>query len=236
ITLSTIGVGMGNYNDVLLEKLGDKGNGFYAYVDNIEEARSVFQKNLSNALQVIARDVKVQVEFDPEYVSRNRLLGYENRKVDDHQFRNDCTDGGEIGPGHSVTALYEINIKSPYERPWLNDSPDNQDLMNIGHIFIRYKNPANGCVEEVNGAIPYATFKHRFVKGSPDFKLATAAAEFGEIMRDSYWAKNSSLNDVLQLASEVYRQTGKEDVREFVELITKARDLRALESDYFSKE
>ncbi len=232
ITLSTIGVGMGNYNDVLMEKLGDKGNGFYAYIDDMDEARRVFEGNLVGALQVIARDVKIKVEFDPELVQSYRLLGYENRAVADYNFRNDKVDGGEVGPGHSATALYEINLKSA-RRNWFSEAIHSE---NIGRVFVRYNNPQTGSVEEINKSIPTSTLNRNFSRSTPHFKLAAVSAEFAEIMRDSYWAKNSSLNDVLQLANEVYHLTADKDVLELVNLISKARDLRNIESDYFSKE
>ena len=111
ITLSTVGVGMGNYNDVLLEQLADKGNGNYAYVDTLEQAHRVFVENLTGMLQVIAKDAKVQVDFNPAVVSRYRLIGYENRDVADQDFRNDTVDAGEVGAGHNVTALYEVKFK-----------------------------------------------------------------------------------------------------------------------------
>ena len=108
VTLSTVGFGMGNYNDILMEQLANDGNGTYAYVDTLSEARRIFVENLTSTLQVIARDAKIQVDFNPEVVSRYRLLGYENRRVDDEDFRNDLVDAGEVGAGHSVTALYEL--------------------------------------------------------------------------------------------------------------------------------
>jgi Ca-activated chloride channel family protein len=232
ITLTSIGVGMGNYNDVLMEKLGDKGNGFYAYIDSFDEARRVFEGNLAGALQVIARDVKIQVEFDPEMVQSYRLLGYENRAVADYNFRNDKVDGGEVGPGHAATALYEINLKN-FRRTWHNDALQSES---IGRVFIRYKNPQSGAVEEISKPIATSTLKHQFSRATPQFKLAAASAEFAEIMRDSYWAKNSNLDEVLRLANEVYHQTSEEEVQEFVNLIAKARHLRNIDSDYFSRE
>ncbi len=214
ITLSAIGFGMGNYNDVLMEKLGNKGNGYYAYVDDIAEARRVFTDNLTGALQVIARDVKIQVDFDPEVVRSYRLLGYENRDVEDNKFRDDNEDGGEVGSGHSVTTLYEIKFyKEAYKKQ-------------IGKIFIRYKNPETGIVEEINRPIAISIFDRNFAFSSPDYKLAAAAAEFSEIMRESYWAKGSNLGDVLSLASDVYNQTGQDDVLELMNLVTKARQLK----------
>ena len=110
ITISTIGFGMGNYNDVLMEKLANKGDGNYYYVDRQEEAERVFKENLTGLLQTIAREVKVQVEFDTRTVKRWRLLGYENRDVADRDFRNDAVDAGEVGSGHQVTALYELKL------------------------------------------------------------------------------------------------------------------------------
>ncbi|MCH7689517.1 MAG: von Willebrand factor type A domain-containing protein [candidate division Zixibacteria bacterium] len=214
ITLSAIGFGMGNYNDVLMEKLGNKGNGYYAYVDDIAEARRVFTDNLTGALQVIARDVKIQVDFDPEVVRSYRLLGYENRDVEDNKFRDDNEDGGEVGSGHSVTALYEIKFNK--------DAHKEQ----IGKIYIRYKNPETGFVEEINRPIETKIFDRNFAFSSPDYKLAAAAAEFSEIMRESYWARGSDLDDVLSLAGDVYNQTGQDDVLELMNLVTKARQLK----------
>jgi len=104
ITLTTVGFGMGNYNDVLMEQLADNGDGFYAYVDTLREAERLFVENLSSTLQVIALDAKVQVDFNPDVVARYRLVGFENRDIADEDFRNDTVDAGEIGAGHNVTA------------------------------------------------------------------------------------------------------------------------------------
>jgi Ca-activated chloride channel family protein len=130
IYLSAVGFGMSNYNDVLMEKLADKGNGNYAYVDTLDEAKRVFVENLTSTLQVIAKDVKIQVDFNPDVVRSYRLLGYENRGVADRDFRNDKVDGGEVGPGHMVTALYELKMHSGAEGK-------------IGIVHVRYKDPEN---------------------------------------------------------------------------------------------
>ena len=111
IEMTAIGVGMGNFNDVLLEQLADKGDGNYFYVDDPAEARRVFVDNLTGTLQTIAKDAKIQVEFDPDNVRRYRLLGYENRDVADRDFRNDAVDAGEVGAGHEVTALFEAKLE-----------------------------------------------------------------------------------------------------------------------------
>ena len=212
ITLSSIGFGMGNFNDVLLEKLGNKGNGHYAYVDDIAEARRIFVENLTGTLQVIARDVKIQVDFDPEVVRSYRLLGYENRDVDDDKFRDDKEDGGEIGSGHAVTALYEIKLHH------------NVNKEKLGTIFIRHKDHDSDEVTEISRDICRAMFREHFRDASISFKLAAAAAEFSEILRKSYWAKESSLDEVLQLAREVYNADSENaDVLELLNLITKAK-------------
>lgn len=218
ITLSTIGFGMGNYNDVLMEKLGDKGNGHYAYVDNWTEAERIFKDNLTGTLQVIARDVKIQVDFDPDKIDRYRLLGYENRDVDDDKFRDDKEDGGEIGSGHQVTALYELKLKA-------GASGD------IGRIYVRFKDPDNFEVTEVSRPISKSIFKSTFESASTDFKLAAAVAEFSEILRDSYWAKGGKLSEVLAVARMVEHKRSSEQVIELMDLISKADKVKASEEN-----
>jgi Ca-activated chloride channel family protein len=213
ITLSSIGFGMGNYNDILLEKLGNKGNGHYAYVDDLEEARRVFVENLTGTLQVIARDVKIQVDFNPDVVRSYRLLGYENRDVADDKFRDDQEDGGEIGSGHMVTALYEFKMHKDAEG-------------DVGKVFIRFKDPDNGNVTEVSRTIAQDVLDPEFASASTDLQLAAAAAEFSEIMRDSYWARYSELSDVLSVATRVYSETTDPDVLELMLLISNADQLR----------
>ena len=110
VLLSTVGFGMGDYNDPMLERLADAGNGNYAYVDTLDAARRIFVQNLTGTLQVIAKDAKVQVDFNPAVVASYRLIGYDNRAVADADFRNDSVDAGEVGAGHSVTALYELRM------------------------------------------------------------------------------------------------------------------------------
>ncbi|MGB5107701.1 MAG: von Willebrand factor type A domain-containing protein [Candidatus Zixiibacteriota bacterium] len=213
ITLSAIGFGMGNYNDVLMEKLGDKGNGHYAYVDSWDESRRVFLENLTGMLQVIARDVKIQVDFDPNVVERYRLLGYENRDVADEKFRDDKEDGGEIGSGHTVTALYEIKLKN-------NANGD------IGTIYVRYKDPDSFAVSEISERIGGSNFASSFDRASSDFRLAAAGAEFAEIMRASYWARDSKLSDVIDLVRAIEREDRNDQVIELLDLVAKADRLR----------
>ncbi len=213
ITLSTVGFGMNNYNDILMEKLGDKGNGHYAYVDNIAEAHRVFVDNLTGNLQVIARDVKIQVDFNPDVVRSYRLLGYENRDVADNKFRDDKEDGGEIGAGHQVTALYEIKFE--------NGHPEGQ----IGTVFIRYKDAEGTDVDEISRAIEPRIFGRSFENASFDFRLAACSAEFAEILRKSYWAKGSTLDGLLSSAKPLLMESEDGDVIELISLISKAQTL-----------
>lgn len=215
ITLSAIGFGMGNYNDILMEKLGNKGNGHYAYVDDIAEARRIFVDNLTGNLQVIARDVKIQVDFNPDVVRSYRLLGYENRDVADDKFRDDKEDGGEVGAGHAVTALYEIKFHKT--------APSGT----VGTVYIRYKDPDSFEVTEISRPVTRSMFSGRFDDGTPQFRLAATAAEFAEILRKSYWAKGSSLAEVLEVAKGVHRDIDSADMIEFLHLIAKADGLQA---------
>lgn len=213
ITLTAVGFGMGNYNDILMEKLGDKGNGHYAYVDDFSEAKRIFMENLTGTLQVIARDVKIQVDFDPETVRSYRLLGYENRDVADNKFRDDKEDGGEIGSGHQVTALYEIKLH------------EKSASSHIGTIYIRHKHPETNEVSEVAYEIKRDDFQKQFDNCSLDFKLAVASAEFAEILGKSYWAKGSRLSNVRELVKEIYNHKDTAEIVELMDLISKAEKL-----------
>ncbi|MFW6158598.1 MAG: vWA domain-containing protein, partial [Planctomycetota bacterium] len=213
ITLSAVGFGMGNYNDVLMEQLGDKGNGHYAYVDTLAEAKRVFVENLTGTLQVIARDVKVQVDFSTETVRSYRLIGYENRDVADEDFRDDRVDGGEVGSGHSVTALYELKL-------W----PDKTGR--LATIYVRHKHPETGETAEVKRDIGTGDAAASFDNADPSLRLAACAAEFAEILRHSYWAREGRLDDVLALAKKCESNFDRrDDVKEFTTLVAKAKQL-----------
>jgi Ca-activated chloride channel family protein len=174
---------MGNYNDVLMEQLANNGNGSYAYVDTLSEAKRIFVENLTGTLQVIAKDAKIQVEFNPETVSRFRLIGYENRRLAHEDFRNDTVDAGEVGAGHSVTALYEVKLHK-------------NAVGKLATVSIRHENPDTGNVMEVNESISTDVLKGTFEETTPAFQLATSVAEFAEILRGSFWAQEGSLEIV----------------------------------------
>lgn len=217
ITLTTIGVGMGNFNDVLMEQLADKGDGNYYYVDDLTEARRVFVDNLTSTLQVIAKDAKVQVDFNRDTVARYRLIGYENRAVADQDFRNDAVDAGEIGAGHSVTALYAVQV-----------NPGSQGR--IATVQLRWKDPQTGEVREINGNFNTWDLAGAFEQASPRYQLAVAVAQYAEMLRFSPWAAGSSMHRVLD---EVVRISGllpgDAQVAEFVSLVSRARQIKAFE-------
>ncbi len=175
VTLTTVGFGMGNFNDILMERLANDGDGTYHYVDTLTEARRLFVDNLAGTLQNIARDVKVQVDFNPEVVRSYRLLGYENRAVDDDDFRDDAVDAGEVGAGHSVTALYEIKLHEGAEG-------------DVATVYLRYEDPDDGEVREISRPFARSELAAGFEDASPGFQLSAVVAEYAEILRESFWA------------------------------------------------
>ncbi len=214
IYLTTVGFGMGNYNDVLMEQLADAGDGFYAYVDDLKEAERVFVHDLTATLQVIARDAKIQVEFNPDVVRSYRLIGYENRAVADEDFRNDAVDAGEIGVGHSVTALYEVKLQS--------DAPAQQPALTV---FVRYEDPDTGEVIEISRMIAPSEFAGDFEEASPRFQLAAVVSQYAEVLRASYWATEmgTTLEDLSREARRIAEYLPRdEDVQEFAQLTAKA--------------
>lgn len=217
VTLSTVGVGMGNYNDVLMEQLANDGNGNYAYVDSLEEARRIFVENLTGTLQVIAKDAKIQVDFNPTLVRSYRLLGYENRAVADNDFRNDRVDAGEVGAGHSVTALYEIKF-----HPAAEDRFSDEAIT----VQVRYQDIDSGQVIELAEPFAYTNFQSDFFYASPEFRFIAAVAEYAEILRESYWAQDSRLEDVRALAFSVESAfANNNDAAEFLTLLERAVQL-----------
>ena len=215
VTLTTIGFGMGNYNDILMEQLANDGDGSYHYVDSLTEARRLFVDNLVGTLQNIAKDTKVQVDFDPEVVRSYKLLGYENRDVKDEDFRDDTVDAGEVGAGHSVTALYEIK---------LHDDADGA----LATVYLRYEDPDSGEVSEIDSELMSSDLVTEFEEASPSFQLAAVVAEYAEILRDSYWAREGSLEAVVEEARRMLRLMPEDtDVAEFAALVAQAEEIES---------
>ena len=214
VTLTTVGFGMGNYNDILMEQLANDGDGAYHYVDTIAEARRIFVDDLTGTLQTIAKDAKVQVDFNPETVTRYRLLGYENRDLADQDFRNDQVDAGEIGAGHSVTALYELKLRDDVQG-------------RLGTAYLRYEDPGLNQVVEISRELRRADLSPDFAETAPRYQLAATVAEFAEVLRHSYWAKDGSLDAVSNEARRLQRlMPDAADVAEFAGLTVRAASLQ----------
>ena len=211
VTLSTIGLGTGNYNDKMMEQLANKGNGNYYYIDSIQEARKVFGEQLDGTLQVIAKDVKLQVEFDPNKVPRYRLLGYENRDIADKDFRNDAVDAGEIGAGHTVTALYELE---------LSGAPEGQ----IATVRVRHKTPDAFKATEDAFPISDANFRPKLAQASQDFQFAAAVAAFAEVLRKSPHAKTVNYAWISEIASAA-STPAQADRQEFLAVLRSAQKI-----------
>ena len=216
IDLVTIGVGIETYNDVLLEQLADQGNGWYAYIDTHDEAVKLFREELTTSLQTIARDAKIQVEFEPDLVEEYRLIGFENRALDDRDFRDDSVDAGELNAGHSVTALYEVVLTRDAYR----------SSQTFATVNVRWTDPETGRVDEIFGEINSGVLASRFSRTSSEFQVASTVAAYAEVLRDSRYVQ-ADLDDVLDEAQALPGDAaGKNRVDEFVELVTRASRLR----------
>ncbi|MBK9927378.1 MAG: von Willebrand factor type A domain-containing protein [Anaerolineales bacterium] len=210
VTMTTIGFGMDNYNDTLMEQLADNGDGFYAYVDDMREAKRLFIDNLTSTLQTIAMDAKVQVDFNPDVVMRYRLVGFENRAIADDQFRDNTVDAGEIGAGHSVTALYEVKLYP-------------EAYGNIATVYLRWQDPDTRQVVEMSKDLGSGDLSRSFERADPYFQRTVIVAEYAEILKESYWADGSSLQDVYREAVRVGEYfSGDEQMSELLELMRRA--------------
>jgi Ca-activated chloride channel homolog len=215
IELTTVGFGMGNYNDRLMEQLADRGDGSYSYVDDLDEAKRIFVQNLTGTLQTIASDVKVQVEFNPKVVSRYRLFGYENRDIADERFRDDTVDAGEIGAGHAVAALYEIKLRTGSGRRAV-----------LATLRLRYRSKATGEVVETAREVRLRDAAKSWDEASRELRLTAVVAELAENLKGSYWARGGDLDDLFVRAQHLSAEfAGDVEVAELVTLIGKAARL-----------
>jgi Ca-activated chloride channel homolog len=213
ITLTAIGVGMGEYNDVLLEQLADRGDGNYAYIDTYAEARRVMVDDLVSTMQVIALDAKIQVDFNPDVVESYRLIGYENRAVADSDFRNDSVDAGEIGAGHSAAAVYAVRFRHGADG-------------RITTVQLRWEDPESHAVNEINGNVNTWDLAPSFEAASPRFQLAVVVTQFAEVLRHSPWASAGQLWMLGQKAYSLTESLPEDaDVRELARLIAIADGL-----------
>ncbi|MXZ84306.1 MAG: DUF3520 domain-containing protein [Acidimicrobiia bacterium] len=216
IGLSTIGVGLGPLNDELMEQLANRADGTYHYIDTPSEAVRVFVDDLDGLLAYAARDAKVQVEFNPDVVLSYRLLGFENRDVEDEAFRDDTQDAGEIGIGHSSTALYEVELARRTR----------DERSTIATVRMRYERPTTGTIVELATHLPRSAIERSFDSASPHFRLAAVAAEFAEILRASPYAPSDISRELKHQADAVADDLLRDaDAAELASLIATARRL-----------
>ncbi len=227
VFLTILGFGMGNYKDARVEKLADEGDGNYAYIDNLLEAKKVLIKQMSGTLFTVAKDVKIQVEFNPAFVKKYRLVGYENRQLSSEDFKDDKKDAGEVGVGHQVTVLYEIvpqdknsSLKSPlkYQKAKLTDSPE------IATLKIRYKPVDKNSSKELSYPILSSA---KSIKES-DFIFAQAVASFGMVLKESPYRGDITLAEILKLARDSKGEDRDSYRAEFIQLVEKAELLKGV--------
>jgi Ca-activated chloride channel family protein len=230
VALTTLGFGTGNYNDQLLERLADAGNGNYAYVDTLSEARKVLVSELSSTLFTIAKDVKIQVEFNPAEVLEYRLIGYENRALAREDFNNDKVDAGEIGAGHRVTALYEIvraGGKGLLDPPRYGaEAAPRRASKNgeLAHLRLRYKEPEGKDSKLIEFPI-MASSVLPARQTSADFRFAASVAAFGQMLRGGKYTGKFSYAEVTALAKDGLAEDSEGYRREFVSLVKLAQAL-----------
>ena len=230
IYMSVLGFGMGNYRDDMAETIADKGNGNYAYIDNITEAKKVLVNELSGTLFAVAKDVKLQLEFNPKYVKEYKLIGYENRMLANEDFTNDKKDAGEIGAGHTVTALYELVPSSDgkvaqslrYQSQELNEKGKGNEL---GFLKIRYKDPKVKDAKSVEITEPLVFNKKALKETSADYRFAASVAEFGILLRDNSNKANATYDQVIELAEGAIGKDPEGYRKEFVRLVKSVKML-----------
>jgi len=232
VSLTTLGFGVENYNEHLMEQLADAGDGNYAYIDNLREARKVLVDQLSSTLAVVAKDVKLQVEFNPAQVSEYRLLGYENRALKREDFNNDKVDAGEIGAGHTVTALYEIVPKG--EQGWLEPlryapgkaAGESSNSAELAMLRVRYKAPEGGSSRLIERPIMQQSQPATLAAASTDLRFAAAVAAFSQQLKDGRYTGSFSLDDTLKLARGARGDDHYGLRGEFVQLVELAQSLQ----------
>ena len=237
VALTTLGFGTGNYNEKLLEQLADAGNGNYAYIDNLTEARKVLVEEVSSTLMTIARDVKIQVEFNPAVVAEYRLIGYENRLLEREDFNNDQVDAGEIGAGHRVTALYEVvpvgrngridPLRYGGERD--DTAPTIPAANEMAFVRLRYKEPQVGTETDASKLIQFpvmTTSRVQAGRESHDFRFAASVAAFGQKLRGGKYLGTFGYEDIRALARPTLNGETQGYRREFLALVDLAESLQ----------
>jgi Ca-activated chloride channel homolog len=214
VMLSTIGFGMGNYKDETMEQLANKGNGNNYYIDGLSQAKRVFAEQAGSTLEVVAQDVKLQIDFDPRMVARYRLVGYENRDIADDSFRDDRVDAGEVGAGHQVTAMYELELVKTVDKSWP-----------LATVRVRHKLPKGTKAEEAAFVFDQKNLASRFENASPDLRFAFATAAFADVLRGAEDAEHWDLAEISKIAKAAAGDDA--DRKELVGLIDHARSLKS---------
>ncbi|NOQ89454.1 MAG: DUF3520 domain-containing protein [Gammaproteobacteria bacterium] len=231
ISLTTLGFGTGNYNDHLMEQLADAGNGNYAYIDTLNEAQKVLVDEVSSTLNTIAKDVKIQLEFNPAVVSEYRLIGYENRTLNREDFNNDKIDAGEIGAGHTVTALYEVTLtdsKSKAIDPlrYTSDKARKTTHSNeLAYLRIRYKEPTASNSKLIEQVIKTSDIETHLAKTSDRYRFAASVAGYGQLLRGGKYTQDFNYDDVLELARKARGNDNFGYRGEFISLVNLTRSL-----------
>ena len=214
VDLVTVGFGLGSYNDSLMEQLADQGDGFYAYVDGRDEAERLFVNELTGTLEVVAREAKVQVEFNPAVLASYRLVGFENRAVADDDFRDDTVDGGEIGAGHSVTALYEVSlVESPGDTEWL------------ARTTLRWLDPATASAAETIDELTTGQLSTTLGDALPRLQQDIYVAAFADLLRDGPWAATLSPTSIRDNLSSLADRLDDADLMSLVQLVDRYAEL-----------
>lgn len=230
VSLTTLGFGSGNYNDHLMEQLADAGNGNYAYIDSQKEARKVLVNEITSTLHTIAKDVKIQIEFNPAVVAEYRLIGYENRALNREDFINDRVDAGEIGAGHTVTALYELVPVSSssrsvhplrYQAEKRTQTGDLSAQSEIGFIRLRYKQPHGDISTEIGTPVRLSTLQS-LEDSTDNLRFSAAVAAFGQLLCGDVHTGRYGFDDVEQLARGAIDRDPHGYRHEFVDLVNTA--------------
>lgn len=232
IYLTCLGFGMGNYKDNRLEMLADKGNGNYAYIDNMQESNKFLGKEFAGSMYAIAKDVKIQIEFNPKFVKYYRLIGYENRKLKNEDFKNDKIDAGELGIGHTVTAIYEVipvgsdSEFSPQDVDLKYSKTDSKNEFGdeLATVKFRYKNPDEDVSKELIQTIKDS--KNQLNSASSDFKFASSVAWFGLVLRQSEFIKDKDLDKIINLSKQGKSNDEDGYRSEFIRLIESYKQIK----------
>ena len=231
VSLTTLGFGEGNYNDALMEQIADVGNGNYGYVNSLKEAKRLLADQLSSTIQTIAKDVKIQIEFNPAVVAEYRLVGYENRALNREDFNNDKKDAGEIGAGHTVTAIYEIALKGskglavdPLRYGEHADERADPNATEFAFLRLRYKAPDGDVSKLIETPLLISALKEP-AAAPAEARFATAVAAFGQRLRGGDYIGAFGYDQIAEVAREARGADGEGYRAEFIELVEMAKAL-----------